>query len=174
MLDVSVAYNRYKFLGYEYLTWLWFVMEKDQEKIRALGLEAVSLEMGNRIVLENKTTDAPESITITGDDAGLEEGMLALRKGAIVTELNLLLRTGEQQWQFTLKGEGLHFAGFKTPPTGPVESREDLEGAVLEKAYLLGIAIECMDKLFKTFITLRVSEEWRRKVVPRIKQWMNA
>jgi hypothetical protein len=174
MLDVSVAYNRYKFLGYEYLTWLWFVMEKDQDKISALASEAVSLEMGNRIVLENKTTDAPESITITGDDAGLEEGMLALRKGAVVTELNLLLKTGEQQWQFTLKGEGLHFAGFKTPPTGPVESREDLEGAVLEKAYLLDRAIQCMDKLFKTFITLRVSEEWRRKVVPRIKQWMRA
>ena len=174
MLDVSVAYNRYKFLGYEYLTWLWFVIEKDQEKISALAPEAVSLEIGNRIVLENKTTDAPESITIMGDDAGLEEGMLALRKGAIVTELNLLLTTGEQQWQFTMKGEGLHFAGFKTPPTGPVESREDLEGAVLEKAYLCGRAIQCMDKLFKTFISLRVSEAWRRKVVPGIKQWMHA
>lgn len=174
MLDVSVAYHRYKFLGYEYLTWLWFVMERDEEKIRALAAEAVSLEIGNRIVLENKRTDAPESITITGGDAGLEEGKLALRKGAIVTELNLFLKAGEHQWQFTLKGDGLHFASFKTPPTGPTESRDDLEGAVLEKAYLYDKAIQCMDELFKTFIILRVSDEWHKRVVPRMKQWMHA
>lgn len=30
MLDVSVSYDRYKFLGYEFLTWLWFLIEKDQ------------------------------------------------------------------------------------------------------------------------------------------------
>jgi hypothetical protein len=30
MLDVSVSYNRYKFLGHEFLTWLWFLMEKNR------------------------------------------------------------------------------------------------------------------------------------------------
>ncbi|MBW2173517.1 MAG: hypothetical protein JRF64_02515, partial [Deltaproteobacteria bacterium] len=89
MLDVAISYNRYKFLGYEYLTWLWFVIEKDQDRIRGLGQEPADLEIGNRIVLENKKRDAVESITIKGDDAGLEEGVLALRKGGVVTELNL-------------------------------------------------------------------------------------
>ena len=27
MLDIATAYNRYRFLGYEFLTWLWFAME---------------------------------------------------------------------------------------------------------------------------------------------------
>ena len=31
MLDVSVSYNRYKFLGHEFLTWLWFLIEKDRK-----------------------------------------------------------------------------------------------------------------------------------------------
>jgi hypothetical protein len=79
MLDVSVSYNRYKFLGYEYLTWLWFVVETDQDKITNLEQAPVSMEIGNRIVLQNKKKDAMETITIKGDDAGLEEGMLALR-----------------------------------------------------------------------------------------------
>ncbi len=172
MLDVAVSYNRYKFLGHEFLTWLWFVIEKDQNKVRALEQEPVSLEVGNRIVLENKKRDAVESITIKGDDAGLEEGMLALKKGAVVTELNLLFMADDQQWRFTLKGEGLHFVGLKSPQTGSVESEEDLEGAVLEKVYLCDRAVQCIDKLFKEFITLRVSEDWQNKVVPRMKQWI--
>jgi len=174
MLDISVSYNRYKFLGYEYLTWLWFVVENDPDTIRNLEQEPVSLEIGNRIVLVNKKKDAVESITIKGDDAGLEEGMLALRKGAVVTELNLLLKADDQQWRFTLKGESLHVVGFKTPPTGRVESEEDLEGAVLEKANLCDRAIQCMDKLFKQFITLRVSEGWPNRVVPLVRQWIHS
>ena len=174
MLDVAVSYNRYKFLGHEYLTWLWFVIEKDQDKIRKLERKAVSLQIGNRIVLENKKRDAVESITIKGDDAGLEEGMLALKKGAIVTELNLVLKADEHQWRFTLKGESLHFVGFKSPPTGPVESEQDVEGVVLEKAYLCFRALQCMDKLFKQFITLRVSEDWHNKAVPLMRKWMHS
>ena len=174
MLDVSVSYNRYKFLGYEYLTWLWFVVENDPDTIRNLEQEPVSLEIGNRIVVVNKKRDAIETITIKGDDAGLEEAMLALRKGAVVTELNLLLKADDQQWRFTLKGESLHIVGFKTPPTGPVESEEDLEGAILEKANLCDRAIQCMDKLFKQFITLRVSEGWPNKVVPLVRQWIHS
>jgi hypothetical protein len=174
MLDVSVSYNRYKFLGYEYLTWLWFVIETDHEKIESATANSVILSLGNRVVLENKKKDAVESITIKGDEAGLEEGILALRKGAVVTELNLLFKTGDQDWRFTLKGESLHLAGFKCPKTGAVESKEDLEGAVLEKVYLCEQAIGAMDEVFKLFIGLRVSDAWNNDTVPRMKKWIRA
>ena len=172
MLDVSVSYNRYKFLGHEYLTWLWFVVDTQQEKITAATENAATLSLGNRIVLENKKNNAVESVTIKGDEAGLEEGMLALRKGAVVTELNLLLRTGEQDWRFTIKGESLHWVGFKCPKIGALESEEDLEGAVLEKMYLCEQAIRVMDRIFGLFIALRVSDDWDKKVLPRMKKWI--
>ena len=108
MLDVAVSYNRYKFLGHEFLTWLWFLMEKDPSALKGLEPDLVSLEVGNRIVLENKINGSVESITIEGDDAGLEEGILALRKGAVVTEMNLHYQSGELKWQFTLKGESFN------------------------------------------------------------------
>jgi hypothetical protein len=172
MLDVAVSYNRYKFLGYEYLTWLWFVIEKDQDEIKKLEEEPVFLQIGNRIVLVNRQKDTVESITIKGDDAGLEEGLLALRKGAVVTELNLSYKTGDQEWRFTIKAECLHMVGLKCPQTGSVESQEDLEGAVLEKVYLYDKAIQLTDNLFKQFMILRVSEDWDKKVVPLIRQWI--
>ncbi|NVM20808.1 MAG: hypothetical protein HWN68_03390 [Desulfobacterales bacterium] len=172
MLDVAVSYNRHKFLGYEYLTWLWFAIEKDQDSMRKLDREPLSMQIGNRIVLENRQKDTVESITIKGDDAGLEEGILALRKGAFVAELNLSFETGDQEWRFTIKAESLHIVGLKCPQTGSVNSEEDLEGAVLEKVYLYDKAVRLTDNIFKQFLTLRVSGDWDKKVVPLMRQWI--
>lgn len=172
MLDVSISYNRYKFLGYEFLTWLWFLTEKDPDQLRNLDNELTSLEVGNRIVLENRINDAVESITIKGDDADLKEGILALGKGAVVTELNLSYKAGDQEWRFNIKGESFNIANLKHPDTGPVESKDDIEGAILEKVYLYEKATLLIDNIFKYFIQLRVSSDWDGKVVPLLREWI--
>jgi len=172
MLDISVSYNRYKFLGNEFLTWLWYVIENDPERIERSEKELISLEIGNRIVLENTRKNALETITIRGDDAGLEEGILALRKGALVIELNLFYKSGDQEWYFTIKGESLNISSLKLPHTGKIETHKDLEGIVIEKAYLINKVIQSIDNLFKQFIKSRVSTDWIEKVVPLIRQWI--
>ena len=92
MLDVSVSYNRYKFIGREFLTWLWFAVDTDHQRLEGLFEDPTSVDVGNRMVLENRQREAVETVTIKGDDAGLEEGRLALRKGAAVTEINIVCR----------------------------------------------------------------------------------
>ncbi|MEE4356520.1 MAG: hypothetical protein V2I97_08620 [Desulfococcaceae bacterium] len=172
MLDISVSYNRYKFLGYEFLTWLWYLMEKDREMLRRMDPEMTELDIGNRILLENHIHDAVESITIRGDDAGLEEGILALRKGAFVTELSLIYKSGDQEWRFTVKGESFHIANLKVPESGVVETKDDMEGAVLEKYYLYEKALRWLDTFFSYFIKLRLSEDWQAEVIPQMRKWI--
>lgn len=172
-MDISVAYNRYKFLGDEFLTWLWFVMEKDRDQLTDPGKEPITIEIGNRIVLENRLNDAVETITIKGDDAGLEEGILALKKGAFVTELNLVYRSGDQEWKFTLKGESLSFASLKVPETGPIESGDEIEAMVIDKAFLYDRVFTVLDTLFKKFITLRVTDEWHTVLLPAMRKWIS-
>ena len=31
MLDIATAYNKYKFLGNDYLTWIWFLIENNHK-----------------------------------------------------------------------------------------------------------------------------------------------
>jgi len=174
MIDISIAYNRYKFLGYEFLTWLWFLIEEDPGEIRKADPDLLSLDIGNRIVLENRIGDASEVITIKGDDAGFEEGILALKKGAVVTEMNLLYKSGDYEWRFTLKGDGLTMSSLKTPDTGKVETKDDLEGAVLEKIYLREKTVNLTDSLFGQFIRLRISREWDKIMVSSIRQWIHS
>ncbi|MBC8393224.1 MAG: hypothetical protein H8E17_11735 [Deltaproteobacteria bacterium] len=174
MLDVAVAYNRFKFLGDEFLTWLWFIIENDPKYLKKFSPDLLSLEIGNRIVLENRRQKTVESITIKGDDANLEEAILALKKGAVVIELNLCFKSGDQEWGFTVKGESLNISSFKTPFSGPVDTAEDIENAVIEKAHLYDQAIQLIDEAFKNFIKIRVSDDWQNKVIPMIRKWIYA
>lgn len=171
MMDVAVAYNRFKFLGEEFLTWLWFVIEKDPVILKKADPDLTSLEIGNRIVLEKRHKRSVERITIKGENAGLEEAMLALQKGALVAELNLVYRSGEQKWQFTIKAESLNLSSFKIPKTAAPESPEEMEGFILEKIFLYDKILQFLDKLYKTFIKYRVATRWQKRDISLIKNW---
>ncbi|MFO7861331.1 MAG: hypothetical protein R6U41_08925 [Desulfosalsimonas sp.] len=172
MLDVSVAYNRYKFLGHEFLTWLWYMIDTDFEALQKADPEMDALAIGNRIVLENHRHNRDETITIRGDGAGLEEGVMALTKGAKVTEMHLIFRAGELEWRFSVKGESLSISSLKTPQTAKLESAEDIEGAVLEKIYLVERVVKLVEQLYAQFAKQRFDPDWDKNVVHRIMDWI--
>ncbi len=172
MLDVAVAYNRFKFLGDEFLTWLWFVIEQDRSLLEKLDPELTSFEIGNRIVLKKRRKKAVERITIKGEDADLDEAKLALKKGALVAEFNLIYRSAQQKWQFTLKGESLNLSSLKTPQTAPPEGPDDLEAMVLEKIFLYDKILQFLEKLYKHFIKLRISNNWQGRETALIRKWI--
>jgi hypothetical protein len=172
MLDVAIAYNRYGFLGKEFLTWIWYTLENRSERLAEIDADVSALEIGNRLVLENRLSETLETITIKGDDAGLEEGLVALKKGALVGEINLVYRSGEQTWQFNLKAESLNISSLKTPETAGAETKEDLEGAVLEKIFLYEKVIRFVETAFGRYVRLRISENWESEL-GRMRQWIN-
>ena len=173
MLDVAVAYNRYKFIGEEFLTWLWYIIDSSQNRLKPFDAQLESLEIGNRIVLENRKKESTERITIKGDGASLEEGMLALKKGALVTELSLKYHSNNNEWKFTIKGESLNLSSLTTPATALPETADDLEGFVLEKAYLYEMIIKFIENAFNGFIKLRISDRWNKSERQLVQLWIN-
>ncbi|MCP4160982.1 MAG: hypothetical protein GY760_12990 [Deltaproteobacteria bacterium] len=173
MIDVSVSYNKYKFLGNEFLTWLWFIIEN--EEINLKDHEHVVLEIGNKIVCERASgDDSVENITIKGDDAGLEEGKLALKKGAVVTEISVVYKSGEHQWKFTIKGESLNLSNLKTPETESLKKKDEYEGAILEKYYLYNKIVDFIDKIYKKFVEIRLSKKWDEDTLINITDWIKS
>lgn len=151
------------------------MIDEDPDALSSYQKKPLAFDVGNRIVIENRMgADALETITIKGDDAGLEEAMLALRKGAQVSEMNLFYREADNEWQFTIKGESLHLASLKTPKTGLVTNGEEIEGALLEKTYLYEMAVTAVRSLYRQFIRIRLSEDWNAQIVPRLRRWIFA
>ena len=174
MLDLSVSYNRYKFLGREFLTWLLFGMENDPSMVALSGEFKGILAVGNRIVFENNRNDRVEQVIIKGEDADLSEGMLALRKGALVSELSVVYTQGEHQWSFQLKGESLAPSGIVPPQPAVVETSEDVEGAVFDRMAMLERAANAIDALYARFMGFRIGSEWTMTVVPAMKDWIKS
>ena len=176
MLDLALAYTRYRFLGNEFLTWLWYVI--DNEKYGGAGQDGseapFSLHVGNRLVLENRQNEGLETITIKGDDAGLEEGLLALRKGALVSEINLKCTRGSQQWTFTLKGESLNLSNLKFPDPTVVETRQDLEASVLDRIFMTEKIVDLIEGLYARFVKQRLSTRWDNSLAAEIRKWVHA
>jgi hypothetical protein len=174
MLDVAVAYNRYKFLGEEFLTWLWFVIDTDQNLFQKIDPDFDSLEIGNRIVLENRRKEETERITIKGEGAGMEEAILALKKGALVTEIKLNYRSNQQEWKFTFKAESLNLSSLSTPKIDLPESSEDVEELVIQKMVLFEKILQFLEKVYIYYIKIRISSNWQKSVVPLVRQWINS
>jgi len=115
-----------------------------------------------------------ERITIKGDDADLKEGYLALRKGALVTDLNLVFRSANFRWQFNIKGESLNISALKTPETAPPENEEDTEAVALEKISLHEQITKLLETAFRRFVHLRTTETWNGATVAQIHQWLSS
>jgi len=173
MLDVAVAYNRFKFIGEEFLTWLWFIVDTSQNRLKSIDHKIDALEIGNRIVLENRKKEATERITIKGDGASLEEGILALKKGALVTELSLKYRSNNYEWKFTIKGESLNLSSLTTPATALPETADDIEGCVMEKAYLYEKVVKFIENTFNSYIKIRISNSWNESERLFVRQWIH-
>jgi len=174
MLDLSTAYNRYRFLGDEFLTWTWYLVETKPDVFRSADPDCTTLEIGNRVVLENRRAKSLERISIRGDEAGLEEGKLALKKGALVTELSLVFKTGEHQWSFSIKGESLNVSSLKTPGPSQPQSQEEMEIFLIDRAGQLNKILLFVQNLYKIFIQARVANSWASKEVPSISKWIRS
>jgi len=178
MLDIATAYNKYTFLGNDFLTWIWFLIETDQNISSILNTkDSVTLEVGNSIVLENKLGDkTKEKVSIKGDRAGLEEGTTAVKKGAWVTQINLLCKINEDEYKFTIKGESFNITGLKTPKTEISNSKKDdeIEGIVLEKSFFCFEIFKVIDTLFLKYLEQRTSDDWNSKGLQDIKAWIES
>jgi hypothetical protein len=176
MLDIATAYNKYKFIGNDYLTWIWFLIEKNHNISSIINSkDVIIIEIGNSIVLENKLGDkSKEKISIRGDQAGLEEGTTALKKGAYVTEINLICKINEDEYKFTIKGESFNITGLKTPKTDISKNEDEIESIVLEKCFFSFKIFEVLDTLFLKYLEKRTSDEWKNKELQEIKSWIES
>lgn len=172
MLDLSIAYHRYRFLGDEFLTWLWHGVETRAADLCALDPEITAIEIADRLVVENRTGQSKEKITIKGDHAGLEEAKLALRKGAWVSEMALRLRTAENEYRLTIRGENLNLSGIKIPSSAAPLSTEELEPFFFDRIHHLIKITDFINKTFSFYLSERISAKWKSVYLPAMRNWV--
>lgn len=160
------------FLGREFLAWLWFKTETDDELFDLKEAGKAELWFDGRMTLQAETEHGIETITCTGDKPNMKQARFALSEHKEITQAMIRIVIGENNWSFVLDSTWMNFRSFKTPKVMQ-DKDDDPDGIFYEKAFLTEEAIAAVDAIFSTFIRIRVSPEWDEKEGPALSKWIN-
>jgi len=170
---VDILKNK-AFLGREFLTWLWFRSDASDGIVEIPGKSTIELHFLDKMVLNLSGSDSPQTVTITGGQSELREGMAALKEGKKIEEARISIKDAHEEFTVVVKASWLSFSGFRPPPSLPSDSTDSLEGEGLfmEKMYLLEHFLDIVDELFEFFLKLRLSDTWDARELPAIREWI--
>lgn len=158
-------------LGQEFLTWLWFRSATGSIFNDASG-RPFTVTMEQRIVVQGGEGDTIETATVSGLESELREARMGLTTGKKVTRALVRLERDPEAWQLTLKAADFSLGSLKTPKIEK-DSNDDPDGLFLEKIYLLEACLELVDILYKSFLVLRLSPQWKTEA-EELRQWIRA
>ena len=186
-----------RFVGREFLLWLWFESEIFEGTLRTEEHGSFGFWIERQIVL----TSGREGTKITGSQpAAGREAKEALLRGKLPEAAGFHLVVGSAESSFTLKAEQLGISGLKLPTVldggeaaaaappidapprrikrnredrGRQEARESDEAheSFYERMDLTRELEARLESLYRAFLALRLGEEWDAKVVPAMRAW---
>jgi len=162
-----------RFLGFEFLTWLWFFAENPPEPLLLPDKRVAEVHLGERLVLM-LPGEGKEKVVCTTQANALHEARTALRQGKLVEELQIFLRVADNEYLCTLDSTLWPFKALKTPKQMLDYDEEDLDGRFLEKMYFLEEVSTVFNILYGKFLSERLDPGWESDALPLLKQWIKS
>ncbi len=164
------AMSEGRFLGFDFLTWIWYYIEKLGGAVQA-GEKIANIHLGERMVLV-LPGDGKERVICTSQANFLHEARTALRQGKVVDELQLFLMIGENEYLLTLDSSLWALKGLKTPKQLPDYGQDDPDGKFLEKMFFIEEVFAALDSLYTRFLADRLTPAWETDSLPQLKNWI--
>jgi recombination associated protein RdgC len=166
-----------RFLGQEFLTWLWYKSEERGGTVDIPGMGDVSVVFEKHMLLESGEGDSREKVICQGLQAELTEARTGLRMGKKLEQARILLGRGEYQWNLTIRASLFDLTSVKVPKTMTTSEESDapeaVEGRLIEKISLFEEAMQLIDELFRMYLQVRLSNNWEREL-PKVRAWIKA
>ncbi|MEW5723684.1 MAG: hypothetical protein AB1896_11295 [Thermodesulfobacteriota bacterium] len=173
-MDLLDLKQEKRFLGLEFLTWVWYQSEVNSGLIELEGLGTVELWFENRLVLEAGSGNARQTVTLQGKDLELAEARTALLEGKKVSQARLRIAAESREWRVTLKAEGLELGSVKAPKTldADEEEAESAAGRLLDRIAVMQELTRILDLLYARFLAVRLTNLWEKNELPRLRHWL--
>lgn len=167
-MDLIDLIETRRFLGNEFLTWLWFKTETQDGLLEVGEHGTIEVVFDDSLVLEAYLAETERNTLKGGSPAYSPEAKVALQHGKRVSRAKIRVIKDGREWVFTLKGEGMDFSSVNIPA---VLSRKEDE-KFYERMYLVEELEEIVDDLYQEFIFLRVNAAWHEEMVPAMQKWI--
>lgn len=155
------------FLGNEFLLWLWYYLENEDDTLKLSDRSEATLMITSTLALEcPRAQTGRESITHEGPTR-LPEARRAIQSGKLPRKCGLTVVRHSSQYELTLQAETFAVSGARLPAPEAAEDRARLEERVTQLRHL----IETLDLVYEVFAGRRVSDEWTRELA-KIQKWL--
>jgi recombination associated protein RdgC len=165
--DLGERIETTRFLGNEYLAWLWCTSELCNGRVDVTKVGELELWFGK--VLEfGRLLEPAERVTVRGTSpSAAPEAREALRQGKLPTKGRVFARWADREFTWQLIADRLAIAGAAIPK---VLAADDSE-AFLERMDLVGQLEAALYGLYSLFLRLRLGAAWERDALPILRGW---
>lgn len=168
-MDLLDLIESRRFLGSEFLMWLWFKSECFDGLLELGGNEGrLEVIFDDALVLEAYLAETERNTFTGGAPAHSPEAKTALRQGKRASRAKIRVIRDGREWVFTIKAETLDLASIKIPA---VLSREE-DDKFYERMYLVEEIEDIVAALYRQFLVLRVNAAWPEQILPAIQAWI--
>lgn len=150
----------HRFLGHEFLAWLWYRGQTGDGVFDIQNRGQIIATIEGSIALRCPC-DVSGTTTIRCDaPAVAAESRAGLRIGKLPTRMGLLLASSTDDWSFTLDAERLTVSSLKIAPPDEKDQRAALE----YRFELIRDVLVVLDGLLETFLRIRLESEWEAEL----------
>jgi hypothetical protein len=160
--DLVERIEQNRFVGREFLLWLWFESQLFETNLAPSGQASCALWLETRITL---AFDREESVLKCGAPGGAPEAREALRQGKLPREARIRMISEDREFAWLFKADTLGLASVALP--AELTKKDDDAHEVLYERMRLVEALEAtLEALWSDFLALRLSEAWEATCVP--------
>jgi len=176
-MDLVDLIDEKRFLGQDFLTWLWWKSEERGGSVLLPGHGDIIVVFEKHMLLEYGEGETNEKLICSGLQTELQEARTGLLMGKKLEQARIQLVHMEHEWNFTLAAAMMEFRNVKLPKTAGTEgdsgnNPEETEGMILERVYLFEELVRLINEIFLLFLQVRVSDTWKEEIV-KIRNWVN-
>lgn len=166
-MDLYQLIEAKRFLGREFLIWLWFESEVFEGEIESSSHGLLEVHLEKQITLESGLKEKEQSRLKGTQPSHTPEAREAIRQGKTPTQAKVRITRGEQEFLFVLQSDTLAMSGVKIPAL--LKGEED--DPVFERLGLMEDLEAMVEGLFVDFLALRVSNNWSKVFLPTMLRW---
>ncbi len=165
--DALARVESTRFLGSEFLLWLWLRAELVDKPISLSELGDVEVWLDNQLTLESDI-DPNERVTVRGAaPSGSAEAREAVRAQKFPVRARVAVRSPEHEFAFVLVAPRFALASGAIPAV----LAKDTDDSFTERMHLVERLLSTVDRLYGAFLDERLSDVWPLGWEPAIVSW---
>jgi hypothetical protein len=165
-VDYAALVEANRFVGREFLLWLWFESELFETNLHPSEGMPFALWIETQLTLSSDAEETRVKATMPG---ATPEAKKALAQGKLPKDAKIRVVHEEYEYAWAFKADDIAVSGMKVP--AQLKADDDKYEALYERMRLVeGIEAQ-LEALYRDFLKLRLDGAWDAQIVPLLAKW---